>query len=286
MNEEKVMPGEREKQEIDERFREIYRYAQSVHPLPDKYINNTEIKTYGNLIDAFSKLRKKDFSKEDFNVTVRQIKRAHYQEYRNFIFYTEAVMTEQKRYKLLSQAVAGLIKCFGKMSNYERIDNLLKILGFVFTSQDEKVLREELAKSKDKPKKASKAKETKAKKTGFDFEKVAKEYFKDEYILSLLSQWYENRRAKKNIVNTENAIRQNLKRVADFADKSGLTIEKYLEEVVRLGWAAFYPVDSNEAKPKTVNKQSVFGSDASYDISEFEKNIAGLKYLDEESEKK
>ncbi len=144
------------------------------------------------------------------------------------------------------------------------------------------MLREELAKSKDKPKKANKTKEAKPKKTGFDFEKVAKEYFKDGYILSLLSQWYENRRAKKNIVNTENAIRQNLKRVADFADKSGLTIEKYLEEVVRLGWAAFYPVDSNEAKPKTVNKQGVFGSDASYDIGEFEKNNVGMKYLDEE----
>lgn len=281
MNEEKVMPGEREKQEIDERFREIYRYARIGNPVPEKYINNTEIRTHGNLADTFARLRRKEIDKEAFDVIVRQIKKAHYQEYRDFDFYTKAVQKEQKRYMLLSQAVAGLIKCFGNMSNDERIDNLLKILGFVFTPQDEKVLREELAKSKDKPKKASKAKETKAKKTGFDFEKVAKEYFKDEYILSLLSQWYENRRAKKNIVNTENAIRQNLKRVADFADKSGLTIEKYLEEVVRLGWAAFYPVDSNEAKPKTVNKQSVFGSDASYDIGEFEKNIVGMKYLDE-----
>ncbi len=282
MNEEKVMPGEREKQEIDERFREIYRYAKSVYPLPDKYINNTEIRTHGNLADTFARLRRKEIDKEAFDVIVRQIKKAHYREYRDFVFYKKAIEAEQKRYKLLSQTVAGLIKCFGNMSNNERIDNLLKILGFVFTPVEEKVLREKLAKSKDKPKKTSKTKETKEKKMGFDFEKVAKEYFKDEYILSLLSQWYENRRAKKNIVNTENAIRQNLKRVADFSDKSGLTIEKYLEEVIRLGWAAFYPVDSNEAKPKAANKQSVFGSDASYNLEAFDKNIVGMRYLDEE----
>ena len=282
MSEEKVMPGEKEKQEIDERFREIYRYAKVAHPLPEKYINNTEIRTHGNLADTFARLRRKEIDKEAFDVIIRQIKRAHYQEYRDFVFYKKAIEAEQKRYKLLSQAVAGLIKSFARLTDYERIDNLLKIVGFVFTPQAEKVLREEFAKSKDKPKRASKTTETKPKKTGFDFEKVAKEFFKDEHILSLLSQWYENRRAKKNIVNTENAIRQNLKRVSDFAEKSGLTIEKYLEEVVRLGWAAFYPVDSNEAKPKAANKQGVFGSEASYDLLEFEKNIVGLKYLGEE----
>ena len=73
MNEEKVMPGEREKQEIDERFREIYRYAKSVHPLPDKYINNTEIRTHGNLADTFARLRRKEIDKEAFDVIVRQI---------------------------------------------------------------------------------------------------------------------------------------------------------------------------------------------------------------------
>lgn len=136
---------------------------------------------------------------------------------------------------------------------------------------------------RDEPKKAKKAKEAKPKKTDFDFEKLAKEYFKDEYILSLLLKWYENRKAKKNIVNTEIAIRQNLKKVADFADQSGLTIEEYLEEILRLGWAAFYPVESERARPpKAANKQSVFGSDASYDIGEFERSIVGMKYLDEE----
>lgn len=282
MSEERFLPGERESREIDERFREIYRYAKLVHPLPEKYINNTEIKTYGNLIDTFARLRKKEIPKEGFDVLVRQIKKAHYSEYRDYTFYCRMIADEQKRYKLFSQAVAGLIGSFAKISDYERIDGLLKIVGFAFTPQDEKVLRAKLAESKEKPKKEKKPKEAKAKKTGFDFEKIAKEYFKDEHIISLLSQWYENRRAKKNIVNTENAIRQNLKRVAEFSDKSGLTIEKYLEEVVRLGWAAFYPVDSNEAKPKTAKAQGVFGSEASYDIKEFEKNIVGLKYLDEE----
>ena len=282
MSEEKVMPGEKERKEIEARFREIHNCAKVKQPLPERYVNNTEIKAYINLIELYARYRHKEIDKELFRETARQIKIAHYKEYREFLYYAESVKQQQRRALLLSQLVAKTIKEFGNMTSSERIDNLLKILGFVFTPVEEKVLRERLAKSKDKPKKTSKTKETKAKKTGFDFEKVAKEYFKDEYVLALLSQWYENRRAKKNIVNTENAIRQNLKRVADFSDKSGLTIEKYLEEVVRLGWAAFYPVDSNEAKPKAANKQGAFGSDASYDISEFEKNIVGLKYLDEE----
>lgn len=283
MSEEKVMPGEKERKEIEARFREIHNCAKVKHPLPEKYVNNTEIKAYVNLIELYARYRQKEIDKELFRETARQIKIAHYKEYRDFLYYAESVKQQQRRALLLSQLVAKTIKEFGNMTSFERIDNLLKILGFVFTPVEEKVLRERLAKSKDKPKKTSKAKETKAKKTGFDFEKVAKEYFKDEHILSLISQWYENRRAKKNIVNTENAIRQNLKRVTDFADKSGLTIEKYLEEVIRLGWAAFYPVDSNEAKPKAANKQSVFGSDASYNLEAFDKNIVGMRYLDEES---
>ena len=280
MDEEKVMPGEKERKEIEARFREIHNCAKVKNPLPERYVNNTEIKAYINLIELYARYRHKEIDKELFRETARQIKIAHYKEYRDFLYYAESVKQQQRRAMLLSQLVAKTIKEFGNMTNPERIDNLLRILGFVFTPVEEKVLRDKLAKSKDKPKMASKAK---PKKTGFDFEKVAKEYFKDEHILLLLSQWYENRGAKKNIVNTENAIRQNLKRVADFSDKSGLTIEKYLEEVIRLGWAAFYPVDSNEAKPKAANKQSVFGSDASYNLEAFDKNIVGMKYLDEES---
>lgn len=283
MSEEKFFSGEREIRIIDARFREIYRYAKIAHPLPEEYINNVEIRTHGNLIDTFARLRKKDISKETFETMVRQIKKAHFQEYRDYDFYTKAIKEEQKRYMLLSQAVAGLIRTFARLTDYEKIDNLLKIVGFVFTPAEERVLREELAKSKEEKKERRKKTGTKSPKAGFDFEKIAKEYFKDEYILSLLSQWYENRKAKKNIVNTENAIRQNLKRIPEFSTKSGLTIEKYLEEVVRLGWAAFYPVDSAEAKPKASKAQSVFGADASYDLEKFDKNIVGMKYLDEET---
>lgn len=266
MDEEKTLPGEREKQEIDTRFREIYRYARVVQPLPEKYINNVEIKTYGNLMDAFAKFRKKEISKDTFGVIAGQIKKAHYEEYRNFDFYNKNIKEEQKRYMLLSQAVAGLIKCFEKMTDDERIDNLLKILGFVFTPQDEKVLRDKLAKAKDKPKK------TGEKKAAFNIPEELKEAWND----------FSEMRKEKRKPMTERAAELLYNRLMKIAGGDFETAKKMLEKSTRNAWTDVFPLDEDETRPKAANKQSVFGSDASYDISEFEKNNVGMKYLDEE----
>lgn len=267
MSEEKVMPGEKEKQEIDERFREICRYAKVAHPLPEKYINNTEIRTHGNLADTFARLRRKEIDKEAFDVIIRQIKKAHYREYRDFVFYKKAIEAEQKRYKLLSQAVAGLIKCFGKMSNYERIDNLLKILGFVFTPQDEKVLREEFAKSKDKPKKEKKPKE----KT----EQIRHKH--GEYKNVLLSD--EEMSKLKAEFPKDWATR--IEKLSLYIKSTGKGYKDHLATI--RNWARRDEEKAQAAAERGhKKKENIYSSEASYDLFEFEKNIVGLKYLDEE----
>lgn len=267
MSEERFLPGERESREIDERFREIYRYAKLVHPLPEKYINNTEIKTYGNLIDTFARLRKKEIPKEGFDVLVRQIKKAHYSEYRDYTFYCRMIADEQKRYKLFSQAVAGLIGSFAKISDYERIDGLLKIVGFAFTPQDEKVLRTKFAESKEKPKKEKKPKE----KT----EPVRHKY--GEYKNVLLSD--EEMSKLKAEFPKDWATR--IEKLSLYVKSTGKGYKDYLATI--RNWARRDEEKAQAAAERgRKRKESVYSSDASYDLFEFEKNIAGLKYLDEE----
>ena len=74
--------------------------------------------------------------------------------------------------------------------------------------------------------------------------KLFSEYTSDEAIKSLLLEWCEIRRVKKG-VNSETAIRANLKKLQDMANQSSLTIKNYLEEVISRSWLAFYPIRSS-----------------------------------------
>jgi hypothetical protein len=99
-------------------------------------------------------------------------------------------------------------------------------------------------------------------------------YSDDEEVRGLLYDWMDIRKAKRS-AQTEKAIRQNLDRLADYAKESKMDIVEYLTEVIRRGWAAFYPVKSyerTEAKNET--------SSASYDLEKFEaRSMYGeLKY--------
>lgn len=98
-------------------------------------------------------------------------------------------------------------------------------------------------------------------------------YSDDEDITNLLHDWMDIRKAKRS-AQTEKAIKQNLDRLADYAKESKMSLCEYLTEVVRRGWAAFYPIKSFEkAEPKQETT-------ASYDLDEFDnKSLYGeLKY--------
>lgn len=267
MSEEKVMPGEKERKEIEARFREIHNCAKVKHPLPEKYVNNTEIKAYINLIELYARYRQKEIDKELFRETARQIKFAHYKEYRDFLYYAESVKQQQRRVLLLSQLVAKTIKEFGNMTNPERIDNLLKILGFVFTPVEEKVLREKLAKSKDKPKKEKKPKE----KT----EPIRHKY--GEYKNVLLSD--EEMSKLKAEFPKDWATR--IERLSLYIKSTGKGYKDYLATI--RNWARRDEEKAQAAAERgRKKKESVYSPEASYDLLEFEKSIVGLKYLDEE----
>lgn len=99
-------------------------------------------------------------------------------------------------------------------------------------------------------------------------------YSDDEEVRSLLYDWMDIRKAKRS-AQTEKAIERNLDKLVGYAKESKMDIVEYLTEVVRRGWAAFYPIKScerAEAKSKT--------SSASYNLDEFEeRSIHGeLKY--------
>ena len=277
-------PGEKEREEIDGRFREICRYAKLSHPLPDDFCNTAEIGIYGNLCDDFRRYREKAISKEILKDRIQSHKTAHRKEYRSMKLKDEIYRKDQERFKRHSQTLAWLNKCDANTVTLDEwMSAIFTVIGCEYNEVDEKLLRKQWENIRQRyregdssaPGKPKKAKQGK-KKSELDFEALAKEYFREERTLELLGQWYENRKAKRNIVNTENAIRQNLRRIEDFALKSRLSVEKYLEEVVRLGWAAFYPVSSENTE-----KESVYSADASYDLSEFDKNIVGLKYAGE-----
>lgn len=97
----------------------------------------------------------------------------------------------------------------------------------------------------------------------------------DEEIRFLLLDWLDIRKAKRAAA-TERAIKLNLDKLDKMANESKMTVAEYLEEVIRRGWAAFFPITSFEKtadKPKEENK-------ASYDLGKFEeKSLHGeLKY--------
>jgi hypothetical protein len=98
-------------------------------------------------------------------------------------------------------------------------------------------------------------------------------YSDDETITNLLHDWMDVRKAKRS-AQTENAIKRNLDKLADYAKESKMSLSEYLSEVVRRGWAAFYPIKNFE---KAEPKQEI---SASYDLDEFEeRSLHGeLKY--------
>lgn len=88
------------------------------------------------------------------------------------------------------------------------------------------------------------------------FAYLVKDY--DEEIRLLLLDWLDVRKAKR-AAQTERAIMLNLNKLEKMAKESNLTVSEYLEEVIRRGWAAFFPIksfDNSNGKPKQETKVS------------------------------
>lgn len=71
----------------------------------------------------------------------------------------------------------------------------------------------------------------------------------DEEELKLLYDWIKNRK-KKRAPHTIGAIESNLKDLDSVARESGLSRKEYLQEVIKRGWAAFYPINEYRTTAK------------------------------------
>lgn len=69
----------------------------------------------------------------------------------------------------------------------------------------------------------------------------------DPELRSLLHEWLDVRKAQR-AANTEGAIRQNLAKLPELAQQSGLSMQDYMREVICRSWRAFYPI--RDAKPQ------------------------------------
>lgn len=74
----------------------------------------------------------------------------------------------------------------------------------------------------------------------FSAKACIEQYTQDVELRQLLLDWLEVRKAQR-AANTEGAIRQNLAKLPELAQQSGLSMQDYMREVVRRGWRAFYP---------------------------------------------
>ena len=73
----------------------------------------------------------------------------------------------------------------------------------------------------------------------------------DPELRSLLYEWLDVRKAQR-AANTEGAIRQNLAKLPEMAQQSGLSMQDYVREVIRRSWRAFYPI--RDAHPRQAQR--------------------------------
>lgn len=100
-------------------------------------------------------------------------------------------------------------------------------------------------------------KESKAKQNSFDIlienyvETVEKE--KADTVRGLLQDWLKNRKAKRAPM-TDRSIELNLKVLDECAYESNMTIDEYLEAVIRRGWQAFYPINNGNGQQQATHQ--------------------------------
>lgn len=86
------------------------------------------------------------------------------------------------------------------------------------------------------------------------FDVIISEYTTDEIISDLLKEWLKVRKAKRAAM-TDKAIQMNIAKLDKLTIESNMSVEKYLEEVICRGWAAFYPITNYNQKQDKQPKQ-------------------------------
>ena len=70
----------------------------------------------------------------------------------------------------------------------------------------------------------------------------------------LLQEWLKVRKAKRAAM-TDRAISMNIDKLDSLASQSNMSVTEYLEEVIRRGWAAFYPIADYSKQKQTGNRR-------------------------------
>lgn len=96
--------------------------------------------------------------------------------------------------------------------------------------------------TKESNTKKSNTKEKKERKND-SFDQIIKAYTSDEKTIELLQEWLKVRKAKRAAM-TDRAIQLNINKLDGLARQSNMNVQKYLEEVICRGWAAFYPINN------------------------------------------
>lgn len=249
------MPGELERKEDSARYDEIVACMESGKPLPDGFDSTIERATASYIKSRVRERRSGVLPEVGYRKCLEDMRRSFIKEYRAYV-------TMQRRYEEIlanglkfSQKKAYLMKNIGNMLDEKIIDYLLALFGIVFNECDEKSLRKKWNEGKDKrAKKAKKPKKERHKYgeyknvllTDDDFEKLKTEFPSD----------YEQR----------------IESLSEYMESSGKSYKNHLATM--RAW-------SRKDKPQKA-KTGVYSSDASYDISAYEKDLVALKYIEEE----
>lgn len=278
-NETAYAPGGKEREELESEFERIRKAALPPRTmLPAELSGEVVEKCYSALCDVADKFGDGIYTKEISVDMARRTKNNYIKARRTESWHDALICADQKRYMQQGQTFKKLIDCDEKTVSIEEwFENLFEYINCHYNEVEEKILKEKfrviIKRMNEGALKAKKGKKKKAheNKTVLDIPDELREAWNG----------FSEMRIKKRKPITDRAAELLYNRLMRIAEGDLETARKMLEESTRNAWTDVYPFDEDEKRPK---KQGVFGSDASYDISEFEKNIVGLNYLDEESE--
>ena len=100
----------------------------------------------------------------------------------------------------------------------------------------------------------------KSKSTKQSFEPLIIAYTEDETTREKLRDWLDVRKAKRAAM-TERAIKLNLSKLDDLARASGMSINEYLDEIIRLGWGSFFEIKNRKGEQANGTNQRQAGAD-------------------------
>lgn len=263
------MPGELERKEDSARYDEIVACMESGKPLPDGFDSTIERATASYIKSRVRERRSGVLPEVGYRKCLEDMRRSFIKEYR-------AHVTKQRRYEEIlanglkfSQKEAYLMKNIGNMLDEEIIDYLLALFGIVFNECDEKSLRKKWNEGKEK--RAEETKEAKKNK------KTAAAVPVPDELREAWNGFAEMRKKKKKPI-TERAGKMLYKRLMEISGGDLDTAGKILDEATRNSWTDVWPLSAQPQKAKT----GIYSSDASYDISAYEKDLVALKYIEEE----